>query len=304
MGAPGTAIIRAIPYRTEHQAAMTVSSSESAAPAADTVAFIGGGNMARSLIGGLIARGAAAASIRVAEPVAELREGLARQFGVQVFAEAGEAVQGASLWLFAVKPQVMRGVCEGLAGAAQSARPLVVSIAAGITAAQLSRWLGGEAAVVRAMPNTPAMLGAGVTGLFATPQVDEAGRARTDALLSSAGPTVWIDTEAQMDAVTAVSGSGPAYVFLLAEAMEAAGIAQGLPAQAARTLTLQTILGAARMLTEAGEPPAELRRRVTSPNGTTQAAIETFQAGGFEALTAQAIAAAARRGGELSAAND
>lgn len=154
------------------------------------------------------------------------------------------------------------------------------------------------------MPNTPALLGAGVTGLFATEQVDAAGRNRTDALLSCAGKTVWIDAEAQMDAVTAVSGSGPAYVFLLAEAMEAAGIAQGLPADAARALTLQTVLGAARMLTESGEAPAELRRRVTSPNGTTQAAVETFQAGGFEQLTEAAIAAATARGKALSAAND
>ncbi len=271
--------------------------------ASDTITFIGGGNMARSLIGGLVARGTAPSDIRVAEPVAELRQGLADKFGVQVFENAAEAVQGAALWVFAVKPQVMRGVCESLADAAQAQRPLAVSIAAGITAGQLARWLGG-AAVVRAMPNTPSMLGAGVTGLFASPEVDATGRARTEALLSSAGPTVWIEDEAQMDAVTAVSGSGPAYVFLLAEAMEAAGIAQGLPAEAARTLTLQTILGAARMLTESDEAPAELRRRVTSPNGTTQAAIETFQAGGLEALTAKAIAAAARRGGELSAAND
>jgi len=154
------------------------------------------------------------------------------------------------------------------------------------------------------MPNTPAMLGAGVTGLFATAQVDQAGRARTEALLSSVGKTVWIEQEAQMDAVTAVSGSGPAYVFLLAEAMEAAGIAQGLPVEAARALTLQTVLGAARMLTESGQAPAELRRQVTSPGGTTQAAIEVFQAGGFETLTAAAIAAATARGRALSAAND
>jgi len=285
--------------------AMTHPSPESSVPSPGaTIAFIGGGNMARSLIGGLIARGTDPAGIRVAEPVAELREGLASQFGVQVFEAATDAVQGAGLWLFAVKPQVMRGVCESLAEVARQGKPLVVSIAAGITAAQLSRWLGGDAAVVRAMPNTPALLGAGVTGLFATEQVSQAGRARTDALLSSAGKTVWIDTEAQMDAVTAVSGSGPAYVFLLAESMEAAGIAQGLPAEAARALTLQTVLGAARMLTESGEAPAELRRRVTSPNGTTQAAVETFQAGGFERLTDAAIAAATARGKALSAAND
>src|SRR5690606_666812 len=141
-------------------------------------------------------------------------------------------------------------------------------------------------------------------GLFANARVDAAGRARAASLLASAGQTVWIEDEALMDAVTATSGSGPAYVFLLAEAMEDAAVAQGLPPDAARILAQQTILGAARMLTESGEPPAELRRRVTSPNGTTQAAIETFEAGGFRELVAGAIAAAAQRGARLSADND
>ncbi len=268
------------------------------------VAFVGGGNMARSLIAGLVRQGVPGARIHVAEPVAALREQLAADFGVQAFAEAAEAVAGAGLWLLAVKPQVMRTVCAALAPTARAQAPLVVSIAAGITGAQLDRWLGGGQALVRAMPNTPALLGAGVTGLHANARVDAAGRTQAEQLLASAGATVWIDDEAQMDAVTAVSGSGPAYVFLLAEAMEAAALQQGLPAVAARTLVLQTVLGAARMLTESGEAPAELRRRVTSPNGTTQAAVETFQAGGFEALTARAIAAAAARGAALSAAND
>lgn len=268
------------------------------------MAFIGGGNMARSLIGGLVARGTPAAAIRVAEPVPALRQALAADFGVQVFEQAGDAVDGAATWLFAVKPQVMASIARTLAAQAQAQRPLVATIAAGITSAQLAGWLGGGVAVVRAMPNTPALLGAGATGLYAGAGVDAAGRARAQDLLSAAGITVWLDDESLMDAVTAVSGSGPAYVFLLAEAMEAAGIGQGLPAAAARALTLQTLLGAARMLTESGEPPAELRRRVTSPNGTTQAAIEAFRAGGFETLVAEAIAAAARRGAELSAAND
>ena len=268
------------------------------------IAFIGGGNMARSLIGGLIARGTHATRIRVAEPVEALRESLARDFGVAVFDTALEASADADLWLLAVKPQVMRTVCEALADGARVRNALVVSIAAGITAAQMQRWLGGDAAVIRAMPNTPALLGAGVTGLFASTQVDEAGRRRAEELLSSAGQTVWIEDEAKMDAVTAVSGSGPAYVFLFAEAMEAAARQQGLPDDAARTLVLQTVLGAARMLTESDEAPAELRKRVTSPKGTTQAAVETFQAGGFEQLVAKAIQAAAERGRELSAAND
>jgi pyrroline-5-carboxylate reductase len=209
------------------------------------IAFIGGGNMARSLIGGLVAGGADAAKIRVAEPVEALRAALAAEFGVQVFAGTGEAVHGADMWLFAVKPQVMRDVCRTLSARALAQRPVAVSIAAGITTAQLQAWLGGELPVVRCMPNTPALLGAGVTGLFASAQVDRAGRARAEGLLASAGKTVWIDEEARMDAVTAVSGSGPAYVFLLAEAMEAAAKAEGLPDQAARTLVLETLLGAA-----------------------------------------------------------
>lgn len=267
------------------------------------IAFVGGGNMARSLIGGLVARGTDPARIQVAEPVAELRDSLARDFGVAVFEDAAEAVPGADAWIFAVKPQVMRSVCEILARPAQAQRPLVISIAAGITSLQLERWLGGDLLVVRTMPNTPALLGAGVTGLFASERVDAGGRGFAESLLSAAGKTVWIDEEALMDAVTAVSGSGPAYVFLLAEAMIAAGEAEGLPPDAARTLALQTVLGAARMLTESDVGPDELRRRVTSPNGTTHAAIETFETGGFRSLVAAAIHAARVRGTELSAAN-
>lgn len=272
--------------------------------ASGTAAFIGGGNMARSLIGGLVARGVPATSIRVAEPVPELRDSLVRDFGIHAFADNAIAAADATTWVLAVKPQVMRAVCEALAPAAQAVRPLVVSIAAGITAAQLERWLGGGIAVVRTMPNTPALLGAGVTGLFANDRVDAAQRGQVEDLLAATGKTVWIDAEQQMDAVTAVSGSGPAYVFLLAEAMQAAGEAEGLSGEAARTLVQQTILGAARMLVENDEMPTELRRRVTSPGGTTQAAIENFEAGGFRELVARAIRAATERGRQLSAAND
>lgn len=268
------------------------------------LAFIGGGNMARSLVGGLVGRGMDPASIRVAEPVDTLRHALQQDFGVHTFAAAADAVEGAGTWVMAVKPQVMKGVCTALVPAAQAARPLVVSIAAGITAGQLDRWLGGGLSVVRAMPNTPALLGAGVSGLFANGATDNEGRARAAALLGAVGATVWIDEERLMDAVTAVSGSGPAYAFLLAEAMQQAGEAQGLDPAAARVLATQTLLGAARMLTERDEPADELRARVTSPGGTTQAAIETFEAGGFRALVARAIEAATVRGRQLSAAND
>ena len=220
------------------------------------LAFIGGGNMARSLIGGLIARGHAPEAIHVAEPVEALRDALARDFGVRVHASAADAAADADIWLLAVKPQVMRTVCGDLSALAQARRPLAISIAAGITAAQLERWLGGDVAVVRAMPNTPALLGAGITGLYANGRADAAQRDAAAALLAAVGPTVAIGEEPLMDAVTAVSGSGPAYVFLLAEAMQAAGEAEGLPPDAARELATQTLLGAARMLVESGEPAA------------------------------------------------
>lgn len=269
----------------------------------DSIAFIGGGNMARSLIGGLVARGRAATTLRVAEPVPALRDALAADFGVATLATAPEAAAGAGTWVLAVKPQVLREVCGSLAGLAQAQRPLVVSIAAGITTAQIDRWLGGGQAVVRTMPNTPALVGAGATGLYANPAVAGDQRLAAEILMQATGITAWIPDEALMDAVTAVSGSGPAYVFLLAEAMQAAGEAQGLAPDTARRLVVQTLLGASRMLDESGDAAALLRQRVTSPGGTTQAAVESFEADGFRTLVDRAIAAATRRGRELAAGN-
>jgi pyrroline-5-carboxylate reductase len=275
-------------------------------PTPPVLAFIGGGNMARALIAGLLRAGTPADRIHVAEPNAELRDALAADFGVRTHAGNADAVASATVWVLATKPQVLRGVCEALQAQAQAKAvgPLVISIAAGITTTQLLRWLAAPLAVVRSMPNTPALLGAGVTGLFANAGCDAGQRALAEGLLRACGDTVWIADEAQMDAVTAVSGSGPAYIFLLAEALQAAGEAEGLPADAARTLALQTIAGAARMLVESGEPAGVLRERVTSPNGTTQAALDAFRAGGFAPLVATAVHAARVRGAELSAAND
>jgi pyrroline-5-carboxylate reductase len=270
----------------------------------EEIAFIGGGNMARSLVGGLLARGWTPDKLHVADPYAPTREALAGEFGVVVHAVNVEAASRAGVWVLAVKPQMLHSVAAALAELAQRQRPLLVSIAAGITTEQLSRWFGGDMPVVRTMPNTPALLGAGATGLYANAAANAKQRALAESLLATAGITVWVGDEADMDTVTALSGSGPAYLFLLAEAMQAAAEAQGLAPEAARALTLQTIHGGARMLLESGEDAATLRRRVTSPDGTTQAALESFEACGFREVVARAIAAATRRGGELSAAND
>ena len=265
-----------------------------------TIAFIGGGNMARSLIGGLIARGASPSAIRASEPSEAVRAGLAADFGVAVFTDNAEAVRGAELAVFAVKPQVMKPVCEALVTTFPE-NAVALSIAAGITSAQIDQWLGGGRAVVRTMPNTPALLGAGATGLFANARTDAGQRALAQATMDAVGVTAWIDDETLMDTVTAVSGSGPAYFFLLAEALQAAAIAQGLPPDAARALVVQTCAGAGRMLAESGKDAATLRQRVTSPGGTTQAALESFAASDFAGIVANAVAAATQRGAELAA---
>ncbi|MEZ5545249.1 MAG: pyrroline-5-carboxylate reductase [Lysobacteraceae bacterium] len=265
-----------------------------------TIAFIGGGNMARSLIGGLIARGTLPASLRVSEPSEAVRAGLTADFGVAVFTDNAEAVRGTELAVFAVKPQVMKPVCEALVTTFPG-NAVALSIAAGITSAQIDQWLGGGRAVVRTMPNTPALLGAGATGLFANARTDAGQRALAQATMDAVGVTAWIDDETLMDTVTAVSGSGPAYFFLLAEALQAAAIAQGLPPDAARALVVQTCAGAGRMLAESGEDAATLRQRVTSPGGTTQAALESFAASDFAGIVANAVAAATQRGAELAA---
>jgi len=265
------------------------------------VAFVGGGNMARSLIGGLIRDGVTPANVSVSEPNAELRAALARDFGIAAHSGNTEAAGDATALVLAVKPQVMKDVCEGLSALVQQRKPLIVSIAAGIRIAQLEQWLGGDVAVVRAMPNTPALIGAGATAACANARVSAAERALAQSILGAAGMFAWIDTEAAMDSVTALSGSGPAYFFLLVEALEEAAVAQGLPRETARALAAQTCLGAGRMLREDGAAPAELRRRVTSPGGTTQAALDSFAQDHFGEIVARAVAAATRRGGELSA---
>ena len=268
--------------------------------AAPRIAFIGGGNMARSLIGGLVRAGTPGSHISVAEPNADLRDALVRDFAVATHSDGTEAARDADAVVFAIKPQVMKTVCASLQAVAQTRKPVIVSIAAGIRIEQIDAWLGGGLAVVRAMPNTPALIGAGASGLVANAKTDAEQRKLAQNVLDAAGLAVWIDDEALMDTVTALSGSGPAYFFLLVEALEDAAVAQGLPRDTARALATQTCLGAGRMLREDGEAPAVLRQRVTSPNGTTQAAVESFESDGLRAIVARAIAAATLRGQELS----
>lgn len=263
------------------------------------IAFVGGGNMARSIIGGLLDAGHPAEQIAVGEPNAEARERLAALGPLALPERNAEVVAGANLVVLALKPQVMREVVSPLAGPLEEAGAVVMSIAAGIECAMLERWLGPRP-IVRCMPNTPALVGAGATGLYATAAVTETGRRLAGAVMAAVGTVVWIEEEALIDAVTAVSGSGPAYYFLLMEKMVAAGVELGLEESTARALVLQTALGAARMANESGVAPAELRRQVTSPGGTTAAAVAAFEDGALGELVARAMGDAARRATELA----
>lgn len=264
-----------------------------------SLSFIGGGNMARSLVGGLLADHWPANHIQATDPSAEALARLA-SLGVRTGSDNAAAVGTADVVVLAVKPQVMEGVARDLAPAVQARRPLVISIAAGIRTNDLERWLGGNVAIVRCMPNTPALVQSGATALFASPRVTDTQRDVAETILRAVGLTLWLTDEAHMDAVTALSGSGPAYFFLVIEALQAAGERLGLPADSARLLALQTAFGAAKMALESDEDAAALRRRVTSPGGTTERALQTLEAGGIRDLINQALAAARDRSRELA----
>ncbi len=263
------------------------------------IAFIGGGNMTRSLAGGLVADGYPAQRITVAEPNPEQRQALADDLGVTVTADNPEAVSRAQTVVLAVKPQVIHEVAEQIGGAVAAGGPLVISIAAGVLLHDIERWLGGTPAVVRTMPNTPSLVQSGATALVANARVTPEQRDEAESLLRAVGLTLWLEDERLLDAVTAVSGSGPAYFFLLMEALEEAGVAQGLEREAARLLTLETAIGAAKMALESPEPPSRLRERVTSPGGTTEQALRVLEDGDLRGLMGRAVAAAARRAREL-----
>jgi pyrroline-5-carboxylate reductase len=264
------------------------------------MAFIGGGNMSSALIGGLLAKGTTAADLAVADPSVAQLERLRREFGLDGTTDNVEAVREADLVVLAVKPQDMARAAGSIATELGLRRRVVVSIAAGIRLETLAGWLGGAVPMVRAMPNRPALIGAGVTAAYASSGVTPAERTAVGGMLSAVGRLVWLEEEAQMDAVTAVSGSGPAYFFLLIEALEDAGAALGLPRATARLLAVNTALGAGRMADESADPPAVLREQVTSRGGTTAAALAVLQDAGFPVLVNRAVAAAARRSAELA----
>lgn len=264
-----------------------------------TIGFIGAGNMASALVGGLLAKGYAPKKILLADRQA-LQLQPFKERGLFTSLNNTDIVQGADVLVLAVKPQVMSEVLKPLASMVQQKRPLIISIAAGVSVASINAWLGGGLSIVRAMPNTPALVQAGATGLYANHQVSMAQKQQTETILGAVGLTLWVQQEQLIDSVTAVSGSGPAYFFYVMEAMIAAGQELGLDEKTARALTLQTALGAAQMAITADVAPAELRQRVTSKGGTTEQAIATFEAANMQQIFSQALAACAARGQQLA----
>ncbi|MDC8759771.1 pyrroline-5-carboxylate reductase [Janthinobacterium fluminis] len=264
------------------------------------IAFVGGGNMAAALIAGLTGKLTAGANIHVVDPNADALARLAAQFGVTTAPAADAALAACDVVVLAVKPQSMRDVAAQLLPfLGGAARPLVLSIAAGIRGADLSRWLGGYGAVVRCMPNTPALIGLGITGMVASAGVAAAQKDAADAIMRAVGTTVWLDEETLIDPVTAVSGSGPAYVFYFIEALQEAAAELGLTPAQGKQLALATFVGAAQLAAQSDEPVALLRERVTSKGGTTYAALSSMESSGVKDAIKAAVKAAARRGKEM-----
>ena len=264
------------------------------------IAFIGAGNMASALIGGLIADGTAKDSIIASDPNTNQRSHLHDSYGICTVDNNAEAISDADVVVLAGKPQLLQQVCNELTSHLKDKHCLIVSIAAGIRCSTMSKWLNSDLPIVRCMPNTPAMLQVGATGLYATDNVSNEQRDQAERILRAVGITLWVNEEADIDSVTAVSGSGPAYYFLMMEAMQAAAEKLGLPAETAKLLTLQTALGAARMALESQDDPATLRQKVTSPGGTTEQAILSFEENGLRDIFEQAMTAARDRSISLS----
>ncbi|HYA19487.1 MAG TPA: pyrroline-5-carboxylate reductase [Burkholderiales bacterium] len=261
------------------------------------VSFVGGGNMANALIGGLLQQGAAASSLRVIDVSSDARNAVQRRFGVAVFADLRQGCAGSDIIILAVKPQQLRDVALELKALLQS--QIVISIAAGIRTRDLSRWLGGYSRIVRVMPNTPALVGAGISGLYAMPKVALAERQQAEAILSAVGSTLWLEHEDQLDAITAVSGSGPAYVFYFIEALQRAAQELGLDAQRAKQLSLDTFAGAVKLAKQGTEDAQILRQRVTSKGGTTERAISAMEQAQLQRHIINAVRAAQERSREL-----
>lgn len=265
-----------------------------------TICFVGAGNMSRSLIGGLIASGYPTEKLRATDPNIDTCRDISQTFAIRCETDNNLVLNGSDIIVLAVKPQQLQAVCEDLTHKLPTTKPLIISVAAGVRTTDIQRWLGEDCAVVRTMPNTPALIQAGATGLFATPQVNTAQRNDAENILRAAGLTLWVKDEAQLDAVTALSGSGPAYYFLFMEAMEAAAQKLGLDAKTAHLLTLQTAFGAAKMALESPDDCATLRKKVTSPNGTTERAIQSFEADQLAASVERAMQAAFDRSQQLA----
>lgn len=265
-----------------------------------TIGFIGGGNMARSLIGGLLASGWASDRIHVSEPDPDKRDYFVSQMAIHAANDNAGLVGSCDIVVLAVKPQLLRQVATPLRAPVQDTRPLIVSIAAGVREPDLQRWLGGDIPIVRAMPNTPALVGSGATGLYANRFVSEAQRDLAETLMRAVGIAVWLEQEDLLDVVTALSGSGPAYFMLFMETLENAALDHGLPAATARLLVLETCLGAAKLAMESGESLAELRQRVTSPGGTTERALQVMEQRKLRAILSEAFTAAVQRSTELA----
>ena len=267
---------------------------------ATTIGFIGAGNMARSLAGGLLNNGWTADRLQLSDPDAQQRAGAKQALGVETFADNRDLAERAEILVLAVKPQALKEVAEALAATVQKKRPLVISIAAGIRVHDIERWLGGKLPIVRVMPNTAALIGSGASGLYANARVTATQRDLAESILRAVGVTVWVQDETLIDTVTAISGSGPAYFFMVMEVLEKAAIAHGLEPKTARLLTLETAYGAAKMALEGGEEPALLRKRVTSPGGTTEKALQALEAGHLDKIFDQAVLAAIQRARELA----
>lgn len=266
------------------------------------IAFIGAGNMASSIIGGLIAKGFNAEHIFASDPAEKNLTALRALGPVQTFNTNADAVKNADIIVLAVKPQIMAQVVTQLAEHLQRRGPLIISIAAGITVNNLQTWLGKNSAIVRCMPNTPALIQAAATALFATTNVSATQKKLANTVLRAVGMVVWVDEEKDLDAVTAVSGSGPAYFFLLIEIMQEVAVEMGLDPNISRQLTLQTALGAAQMAVSSEESVADLRKKVTSPGGTTQKATDVMQENGFDEIIRRALLGARDRSIELAQA--